>query len=241
MRKPNGTIMVMAPDHTGAARKVIDLKVTQRFPIFNLNSKSGMFKADGSIWDTSDYRHLSIPPDLRVHLTRASTDTGRDRHFLIRNRQTSPDGQLLSPFLHLLTFISAPVIQYPEPRHSSQPRRTWHQAVLVGLMGDKQYSPDRTRVFLDIFVHQAPCAPASIVDMPLARENMRLPFGERCVLGPHRFQDLIRGTDMSTQFFSSLRFGYCEMEVDESCYIHCPLNEREEMSDESNSCEEGTK
>jgi len=132
-RKPNGTIMILAPDHTGAGRKAIDLKVTQRFPIFDLGLNSGLIRTDGSIEDKSEYRHLSVPPDLRVHLTKASTNTGNDREFLIRNPLTSAEGNLIPDHLHVMSFISAPVINYPEPKDSSQRNHTWHQAVIIGL------------------------------------------------------------------------------------------------------------
>ncbi len=103
--------MILAPDQTGAGRKVIDLKITQRFPIFNLDQKSALIREDGSILDTSEYRHLSMPPDLRVHLTKAKTNTGKDRLFLVREPQISQEGNLNDQHLHVLTFISAPIIK----------------------------------------------------------------------------------------------------------------------------------
>jgi len=221
-RKPNGTIMLLAPDHVGIARKVIDLKVMQRFPILDLGRQSWMTNVDGTLTDTSRYEHLSIPPDLRVHLTGARTGDRKDRLFLIEQPQALQDGSLSGPLLHLLTFVSAPVTTYPEPRNSSQSNRTWHQAAIIMLPADREYSAKRTRMFLDLFVHQQPYAPSFALHMPMAQAEMRLPFGERCILGPHWFQDLVRGSDMTTRYFFTLRFGYCEMAVDEACYIHCP-------------------
>ncbi len=90
-------------------------------------------------------------------------------------------------------------------------------------MKDEQYSAEKTRIFLDIFVHQEPYAPSYTLNLPFIRQNMRLPFGENCVLGPHRFQDLVRSSDLKTEFFATLRFGYCEMKVDDACYFYCPL------------------
>lgn len=215
-RQPNGTIMILGPDHTGTYRKAIDLKITQRFPIINLGANAKLVM-DGEESDISCYKHLSIPPDLRIHLTSTISSGRRGRMFLRQEPLVNEEGSLSMPLLHLFTLISAPVINYPEPRNSSQPKRTWYQGVLISLPADQQYDPERTRIFLDIFIHREPWSADDLAHGWTLPANMRLP--KRPALGPHYFHELVRGTGIKPKFFHSFRFGFCEMDVNKSCYV----------------------
>ncbi|MFH1001381.1 MAG: hypothetical protein V1783_11150 [Bacteroidota bacterium] len=203
MRLKNGTIMILGADDRDIGKKVFDLKVMQTFPIISIDS-------DNSILSTKNFRgtlingynHLSIPPDLNLHLTK---NNGLYRHLNFKTDFVDFDSGLLKEnFLHLFTWMSKPISIYREPHG------TWNQAQIIFPPKDKLFTTD-TGIFVDFFVHNAPDKMA-VCNHYLFDKTMRL-VGDNSgyIIGPYSFEQLIRGSHRFTPKFSfSLRFGYYE-------------------------------
>src|SRR5690349_8456946 len=96
-RMRNGIIGIVAPI---VSVKAIDIKITNTFPLIALGSRATLVTPDGRE-DVSEYQHVSIPPDLRVHLTRR--DSGHEHHRWIAD---GLDEMVTAGSVRALTFIS---------------------------------------------------------------------------------------------------------------------------------------
>jgi hypothetical protein len=96
----NGTISLIAPDPGGWA---FDLKITSSFPMITLSGRTLLMR-DDALEDVSRYQHLSLPPDLRVHLSAC-----RDDHLWLASVTGGDPPQLLAPALRALTYVTRPV------------------------------------------------------------------------------------------------------------------------------------
>ncbi len=203
MRLSNGTIMILGADDKNIGRKVFDLKIMQTFPIISIdNDNSILVTKDLKEKSISGYDHLSIPPDLNLHLT---SHIGPDRHLEFQTDFVDHNsGLLLNDFLHLFTWMSKPISSYKEPRG------TWFQAQMIFPSKDILFTAN-TGIFVDFFVHNV-MNKVLVSEHPLFNESMRL-VGDNSgyIVGPYDFEQLIRGNHKFTPKFSfSLRFGYYE-------------------------------
>ena len=215
MRLDNGTIMILGPDVSNIGRKVFDLKIMQTFPIISIDrGGSRLLSRKAKEIPIDEYDHLSIPPDLNLHLTR---NTGNKRYLKFRTELVDyKSGLLKVDLLHLFTWMSSPVSLYREPRG------TWHQAQLIFPPKDSRYS-NSTSIFVDFFVHNYPCED-SIKNYKLFDSAMRL-VGDNSgyIVGPYEFSQLVRGNHkFSPKFLFSLRFGFYENEEGHST-IYVPF------------------
>lgn len=214
MRLQNGTIMILGADDQNIGRKVFDLKVTQTFPIISIDNDSILITKDLKEIPISGYDHLSIPPDLNLHLTNHS---GLERHLNFQTDFVDHGGGLLKKdFLHIFTWMSKPISLYREPHG------TWHQAQMIFPPKDNLFTVN-TSIFADFFVHNEPNKTA-VSDYPLFNETMRL-VGDNSgyIIGPYDFEQLIRGEHRFVPKFSfSVRFGYYENLIGSS-RIYIPL------------------
>lgn len=207
--------MILGADSENVGRKVFDLKITQAFPIISIdNSNSILVSKDLKEKVLDGYDHLSIPPDLRLHLT---SHTNLEKHLNFQTDLVDRDSGLLkSDFQHLFTWMSKPIASYRQPHGS------WHQAVMIFPPKDDLFTSN-TSIFVDFFVHNIPNE-AAVCDYPLFNTTMRF-SGDNSgyVLGPHSFGRLIRGAHRFEPKFSfSARFGYHE-NSDGSSKIYIPL------------------
>lgn len=215
MRLQNGTIMILGADDQNIGRKVFDLKVMQTFPIISIdNDDSILVTKDLKEIPISGYDHLSIPPDLNLHLT---NHRGLERHLKFKTDFVDHDSGLLKEgFLHLFTWMSKPISSYREPRG------VWHQAQMIFPPKDNLFTAN-TGIFVDFFVHNTPDK-TIVGDYQLFDSAMRL-VGDNSgyIIGPYEFEHLVRGKHrFIPKFYFSARFGYYE-NLSGSSKIYIPL------------------
>jgi hypothetical protein len=207
--------MIIGPGADSIERKVFDLKITQTFPIISIESGGArLFSKKIKDLPIEEYNHLSIPPDLNLHLTR---DTGDEKHLKFKTEVVNYDSGLLKiDFLPLFTWMSAPISNY------RQPHGTWNQAQLIFPPKDSKYS-NSTGIFVDFFVHNYH-AENLIKKHKLLNPTMRL-VGDNSgyIIGPYELSETIRGNhSFSPKFLFSLRFGFYENK-DGYSKIHIPF------------------
>lgn len=207
--------MILGADDQNIGRKVFDLKIMQTFPIISIdNDNSILVTKDLKEMPINGYDHLSIPPDLNLHLT---SHVGLERHLNFKTNFVDYDSGLLKDnFLHLFTWMSKPISLY------RQPHGTWHQAQMIFPPKDSLFTLS-TGIFVDFFVHNIPDK-TIVSDYQLFNSTMRL-VGDNSgyIIGPYDFEQLIRGKHQFMPKFSfSARFGYYENSADSS-KIYIPL------------------
>jgi hypothetical protein len=191
----------------------------QTFPIISIDdNNSFLVTSDLNKTSISGYDHLSIPPDLNLHLTKNS---GLDRHLNFKTDFVDFDSGLLKDnFLHLFTWMSKPIPVYHEPHG------TWNQAQIIFPPKD-QFFTVNTSIFVDFFVQNF-FHETTVKTYPLFDKTMRL-VGDNSgyIIGPYDFEQLIRGTHRFTPKFSfSARFGYYENPTGSS-KIYIPIEMRD--------------
>ncbi|MBD3311112.1 MAG: hypothetical protein GF349_01280 [Candidatus Magasanikbacteria bacterium] len=220
MKLKNGTIMILGPDKNNIARKVFDLKIMQTFPIISIDKDNSILVTeDSKDISISGYDHLSIPPDINLHLTNNKTLDNKHLNF-VTNFVDYDSGLLKKDFLHIFTWMSKPISNYREPHG------TWNQAQIIFPPKDNLFS-ENTAIFVDFFVHNFPHVDI-INDYILVDKMMRL-VGDNSgyIIGPYEFEQVIRGLHRFIPKFSfSLRFGYYENLIGSS-KIFIPLKIKE--------------
>jgi hypothetical protein len=207
----NGTITFLC-DAPELSRQVIDVKITDSLPLIALSSTLRLIGRDGSWEDLSGYQHLSIPGDLRVHLT-PKKGVGLRYRFLksILDQPTAARAGVTRAF----TYVS-PVIE----QCRAMPHGRWEGgSAIISPLPDAGYSPALTRLFVDFLVHRDLNRP-ELTDAPFALQGMR-PAPDRTDyrLGPFEFRTLHR-KQMSLDVFFTLRWGYWELEAfDGACVV----------------------
>ena len=205
-----GTIMILGPDDQGIGRKVFDLKIIQTFPIFNIKSPKTRLISEKRDIKIDNYQHLSIPPDLNIHLTEGSGKKGGHLYFKI-DLVDLEKGRLKKDFAHLFTWCSEPILNY------QQPHGQWYQAELFCLAKDKDFTK-KTGIFIDFFVHNKIQNVNNIINHPCLYKTMRCIYDDRgklIIIGPHKFNEIVRGDHyIKANFYFTIRFGYYEVEED---------------------------
>lgn len=211
----NGTIMILAPDKKDIGRKVFDLKIIQSFPIITTDANTTKLITENGEENIMDYQHLSIPPDLNLHLTKSS---GKDRHLNFDiNLVNGENGTINRDFVRLFTWCSSPINNY------KQPIGKWFQAQIICLGKDSEFT-DNTGVFIDFFVHKTPQDIEKISQTPYRFENMRF-VGDRHgnIIGPYKFNEIVRGHHkIEANYFFTIRFGYAEIH-DQQAVLDVPF------------------
>jgi hypothetical protein len=209
----NGIIGFICKD-----RKVIDLKITNSFPIIALQPKTMLVVENGARIDVSGYQHFSIPPDLCIHLTKHVRGNQQPEHIFFEGPHLKRliQRSISTPF-RLFTFVSAPI--------SSNPllKGDWHETVFMLPTIDDNFDPDRTRIFIDYFIHEGESM-RGIATAKSIGQGMRC--GKHCLCGPFAFEDYQRTLKSSSDIFFTLRYGYTEMQPAQDCYIYIPYRIR---------------
>lgn len=215
-KKLNGTLMVCSFGNDNTARKVFDLKVTNTWPILSISKKHPQFFRDNSgktIPIVKPFQHISIPPDLRLHLTEQSSGF----HYFLYNGLVNTDGTLKNDFVHLLSWLSLPIDKYP------QPRGKWQGAELHIFKKDEVFT-QRTGIFIDLFAHNNENVDERLSEIPFLNSTMRF-FHDNAIKGRIiRFKDLIRKQNLKIvpKFYLTLRYGFWEC-LENNCVIYLPL------------------
>lgn len=155
--------------------------------MISLGKNPILIHADGSFENIEQANHLSLPPDLRLHIT--------SHNYHIRFDVSSIWDMLnnlsLIPATHLFTFIDVPFAQ-TKPLVSR--RKVWQQAVLIAPIPDKDFSSD-TRMCIEFFIHSTEFKQKDIEVLPFTIPKMNLraaPDPTGAIFGPYWFGELQR-------------------------------------------------
>lgn len=148
-----------------------------------------MIYTDGSFEEIKGADHLSVPADLRMHIT-SHTDHIR---FDISPIWDMLDNLSLIPITHIFTFIGVPFV-YAKPLVKQFQRKLWHQAALISPIPDDNFSSD-SRMCVEFFIHSMEFLRKNVEGLPftIPRMNMRVaPDRSGAVFGPFWFGELQR-------------------------------------------------
>ncbi len=213
-RLPNGMIAIIAGSIPGP--KLLDIEVTNNFPLLALESKSFLLQPEHSAEDLSGYDHVSVPPDLRLHVS------GPHDH-LFFNAEPVWDfvDSVSAGVFHYFSFIGLPRHRVP-PLVEEGETKTWHQGALIDPFPDAECNK-MTRVFVDCFLHHLPINTEDLEKAPHAMSGMRLARDRNGPLfGPFAFSGFQRRTTPRDVPFT-IRMGYVEMEDSNAVYLYTPL------------------
>ncbi len=119
----NGMIAIIDGYISNKSKKWLDIEITNYFPMIALPDKSFLISPDGKE-DISNYDHLSIPGDLRLHLS------SKENHifFDASVAWALQDGEGDEP-LHFFSYIDLPTEQ--APFLIGLKKRKWNEVVLL--------------------------------------------------------------------------------------------------------------
>jgi hypothetical protein len=207
----NGMIAFIDGTISNTSKKWLDIEITNTFPLIAL-PKTSLVLPNGQTEEIKEYDHVSIPADLRTHL---SGPKGKI-FFDATQAWAIKDGQAAGP-LRLFTFANLP-IQFA-PYLSGEQTRTWNEAALISPKQDSKFDPATTRMFIDFFIHKNP-ADEKITNAPFAHENMRLAYDNSGpLLGPFSFEGLQRKYQTEPELLFTIRFGFAELEPIDTAFL----------------------
>jgi hypothetical protein len=219
MRVRNGIIAFVMGD-LPAAQRLLSLEVTNTFPIVRLGRMPILLHKDGVAEELVGFDHISIPADLRLHMTHD------DRHviFDVADLWTALEREMPVVPHHLFTHIGLPFGK-TDPLVAPGSRKRWQQAAIVSPLPDNKFGQS-TRLFIDFFIHSISADQSGIENFGFVCTNMRLARDHHgSVFGPFEFSAIQRHRlPVRPDLGFSLRFGYTELEDNDSTYTYSPLS-----------------
>lgn len=213
----NGMIAFIDGTISNISKKWLDIEITNTFPLIAL-PKTRLMLPNGAFEEieNSEYDHLSIPADLRAHL---SGKKGKV-FFDATEAWAIKAGQAAGP-LRLFTFANLPIQN--APYLSGEKTRSWDQTTLISPKPDEQFDSAKTRIFIDFFIHRN-LDNTTITDAPFAHESMRLAYDNSGpLLGPFSFEGLQRKYDTEPELLFTIRFGFAELEPSDTAFLFLPF------------------
>lgn len=211
----NGMLAFIDGDISNTTKKWLDIEVTNTFPLIAL-PKTILVLPEGKTEAIDDYDHVSIPADLRTHLS-----GGKGKIFFDATQAWAVrDGQGTGP-LRIFTFVNLPV--QSAPYLIGERTKTWDQAALISPKQDDKFDPVKTRVFIDFFIHKN-SAKEIIYNAPFVNESMRLAYDNSGpLLGPFNFEGLQRKYPIEPDLLFTIRFGFAELEPKDTAFLFVPF------------------
>jgi len=195
------------------------IAITNTFPMIYLKAAVLHF-VDGSTADVAAYDHLSVPPDLRLHLSgRAANPIYFDVSSVW---QLIAEGDA-SRAAHCFSVISRPfkdLDRFPLPAK----RKRVSQALFVSPKPDAHFNSN-TRLVLDFFVHYRHTPMEAIADHPPIRGGVRhANDAHGDVVGPFPFNSLQRRDSRQPDSVGfSIRMGFAELGAEPMMHLIVPL------------------
>ena len=215
-RLQNGMIVFMR-DQIIPGPKLLDIEVTNTFPLIALTKETYLIHPTQHVKVLRGYGHIAIPPDFRLHISGTSDHI----FFDITPFRNMLENGSATPF-HYFTVIGLPsriTQQLIEPGKT----RKWLQAQIISPFKDGEFNPS-TRLFIDFFLHSLPMNLETITNSPFVMEGLRLATDRHgSVLGPYSFTSLQRRKQPEIDLVFSIRFGFANIEDNESMYIYTPF------------------
>lgn len=176
-KSDSAVIAVLASYKSKYLKKVVDLKTTNSFltvtiPIANKLS----FPKMGITLINHNYQHITIPPNLDLHLSKKETNAEKLWYSKPRNL-ISPEGYLKKDYQKLITVIFPPISSMP-----AFTSRKYSAALIIGLSELPHWS-DNTGFVLELFAQKA--------------EDTKIPLdkhyeGELGSLMPFKYSDMAK-------------------------------------------------
>jgi hypothetical protein len=110
----SGIVCILANFNSPRMRKVMDFKVTSAYPMITFPKKFEVVLGDDEV--VTGYQHLTIPPDLRMHLT----GHNKPKKWLESFEDfLDHDGRLKKDYFKLLTVEFPPIRDFPAFRNKT--------------------------------------------------------------------------------------------------------------------------
>lgn len=136
----SGIVCILANYGSPEMRKVMDFKVTSAYPMITFPSKFDVILDDEVV---TGYQHLTIPPDLRMHLTGHQ----KPRKWLRSFEDNLDDlGRSKKEYFKLLTVEFPPISDFPVFSN-----KTYNGALIVAFSQMTQWNQN-TAYTLELFV-----------------------------------------------------------------------------------------
>lgn len=212
----NGMIAFINREISSNTKKWLDIEITNTFPLIALPNKTILMLPNGQTEEVGEYDHISIPADLRTHLS----GQNRKIFFDATHAWAVIDGQITKP-LRLFTFVNLP-IQFT-PYLAGKQKRIWNEVALISPIQDDKFDPTTTRMFIDFFIHKN-SADKIIITEPFAHKNMRLAYDNSGpLLGPFVFESLQRKYPTTPDLLFTIRFGFAELIPTDAAFLFVPF------------------
>ena len=213
----NGMIAFIEGTISNTSKKWLDIEITNTFPLIAL-PKTRLILTNETYEeiDNFEYDHISIPADLRTHLSGKKGKVFFDttEAWAIR------DGHTTGP-LRLFTFVNLPIND--STYLSGDKKRLWDQVALISPKLDSKFNAENTRMFIDFFIHKN-SDDSTITKMPFAQKDMRLAYDNSGpLLGPFSFESLQRKYDTEPEMLFTIRFGFTELEPSDTAFLFVPF------------------
>ncbi len=112
-KSKSGVIFGLANYGRNIARKVFDLKFTTRYPTITLPPEKRLIVTNnGKQYDAGKFQHITIPPDLNLHLTAEGT-TKSYEFFKPKKQLISKGGSLSRQYVKLLSVTYPKIAECP--------------------------------------------------------------------------------------------------------------------------------
>lgn len=171
MKKSNaGIIAILANFGTPEMRKALDLKITSGYPTITVPSNFKVRIPQQNL-EVDGYQHITIPPDLKLHLTGSGKPKIWSNKF---ENLLTEDSKLTTEYQKILTVVYPPIGDFPVFTD-----RSYDSAEIIGfsqMLHWNQY----TSFVLELFVQKD-----KTTIMP---NNLHYP-GEQGVYMPWRYSD----------------------------------------------------
>jgi hypothetical protein len=213
----NGMIVFMR-DQVIPGPKLLDIEITNTFPLISLTKKTYLISASGATEVLNGYDHLAVPPDFRLHIS------GPKDHIFFD--ATSVWNSLEESFKEPLHYFSVIGLPSRITQELVQPgeTRTWHEAAIICPSKDAQFN-DATRLFVDFFLHPSPMDLNLLHKFPFFMDGLRLATDRSgALIGPYSFESIQRRNKSIADVAFTMRFGFANIEDNESMYIYSPLD-----------------
>lgn len=213
----NGMIVFMR-DQLFPGPKLLDIEITNTFPLIALTNETHLVYSSQKTEILSGYDHIAIPPDFRLHIS------GSKDHIFFNAIPVWNflEGNSTKPF-HYFSIIGLPA-RINQVLVKPGENRKWHQAEIIYPFKDDKFNGS-TRLFIDFFLHSIYTSQDFIYKAPLIMKGLRLATDQRgSVLGPYQFESIQRRKKPIINTMFSIRFGFANIDDNESIYIFTPLD-----------------
>jgi hypothetical protein len=212
----NGIIAIIDGTISNESKKFLEIKITNSFPLIKLAKKSFLIKDVLGMELLKNYDHFSIPPDLRLHIS-GKKHIFFDNDFIKKLNNNAS----INP-IKLFTFIGVPLAK--TTLLFGNKKKEFDNTLLISLFLDSTCNFQKTRVFIDFFIHKEIDLLQQIIEYNFCLTGMRLSFDRNgCTAGPFLFEGFQRKINLEHKPFFTIRYGFVELDdVEETTYLHVP-------------------